>query len=261
MHQFTEVEFEGIVRQLVDTGYRFARYGETNDDRHVLFRHDIDFSPQRAAKLSAIEKRNGAFATYFVNLRSPFYSVLDPNTSRALRTVVDNGHELGIHFDAEGIGGRTWTREQLLSAIDREARLFEMVFGVRPRAMSWHNPDRTNVREFDDTTVGELVSAYAPVISQNYTYCSDSNGFWRYTPMPDVIAAGHQRLHLLTHPEWWTPTPLSERDRMDRCFLGRARANRDELAAFMRDTGRKDLPEQTGEQLSFVDEFGATFSR
>lgn len=41
-------------------------------------------------------------------------------------------------------------------------------------------------------------------------YCSDSNGYWRYERMMNVIKESQsEHLHLLTHPEWWTEDVMS----------------------------------------------------
>ena len=48
---FTETAYRDILRQLKTGGYRFARYGDGGLDRHVIWRHDVDISMHRAARL------------------------------------------------------------------------------------------------------------------------------------------------------------------------------------------------------------------
>jgi len=67
-----------------------------------------------------------------------------------------------------------------------------------------------------------LPSAYAPTIQNNYVYCSDSNGYWRFKSLHDVLNENYQKLHILTHPAMWTPEPMSPRERVQRCINGRA---------------------------------------
>ena len=74
-----------------------------------------------------------------------------------------------------------------------------------------------------------------------YKYCSDSNGYWRFQPMSAVIAEGHPRLHLLTHPEWWTKERLPPSERVDRAILGRARRVRREYDAGLERAGRRNI--------------------
>ena len=94
------LDFVSLLRQLEAAGYRFARYGERPSDRHVLWRHDVDVSMHRAARLAEIEAERGAVATYFVNPRSAFYNLRSPKSRRLLRRIRSLGHEIGLHFDA-----------------------------------------------------------------------------------------------------------------------------------------------------------------
>ena len=54
-----------------------------------------------------------------------------------------------------------------------------------------------------------------------YDYVSDSNGYWRFRRLDAVLAdADVERLHVLTHPEWWPPEPMSPRARLERSARG-----------------------------------------
>ena len=79
-----------------------------------------------------------------------------------------------------------------------------------------------------------------------YAYVSDSNGYWRFERLPEVLAAGaHERLHVLTHPEWWQEQPMSPRERILRCIEGRGRASEATYDALLSDNQRVNvgLPE------------------
>ena len=112
--------------------------------------------------------------------------------------------------------------------------------------MSWHNPDRSNLLDFDAEVYGGLTSTYSARLRRDYTYCSDSNGYWRFKPMRDVIDQGHDRLHLLTHPAWWTPEPMAPSDRIDRAILGRARKVRVDYDALLASGGRRNVTATNG---------------
>jgi hypothetical protein len=192
----------------------------------VIWRHDVDVSMHRAIRIAEIENAEGVAATYFLNPRSAFYSLFEPEIEALARRLVELGHEVGLHFDAGAYGVKMWTADSLEAALRRERILVETLLGTPVRVVSWHNPDQSNLLTFGAEEVGGLVSAYSDRLRRDYTYCSDSNGYWRFKPMHDVIREGHERLHLLTHPEWWTPQPMSPSDRIDRAILGRARGIR-----------------------------------
>jgi hypothetical protein len=67
------------------------------------------------------------------------------------------------------------------------------------------------------------VNAYGKGIWGSYGYCSDSNGIWRFRRLYDVLSeATEDKLQVLTHPEVWTPEPMSPRARIQRCIDGYA---------------------------------------
>ena len=238
---FTEESFRKLLHSLKQHGYRFARYGEAAGDRHVLWRHDVDFSLHRAARLAEIEAEEGVLGTYFLNPRSSFYNLLEPKIVALTRRISSLGHEIGLHFDAEAFGITQWTHATLEQLVTQERELVERILGEPVRTLSWHNPDLSNLMGFDAETVGGLINAYSASLRREYFYGSDSNGYWRFKPMGELIGEGHLRLHLLTHPEWWTPEPLAPSARVDRAILGRARATRRDYDAVLARGGRKNV--------------------
>jgi hypothetical protein len=221
---FTEVEY----RRLLTTArerWRFISFDEalTNIEHVALWRHDVDFSPQRALRLAQIENEVGVLATYFVLLTSTFYNALEPSVAATIRSIVDLGHQLGLHFDA-GLRRRLSGDDRIDTAVRFDKQIIEEYFGTPVHAVSYHNPDVPGGVPPDHELVANLVNAYGQPIRERYSYVSDSNGYWRHRRLADVLEARTEsRLHVLTHPEWWTPEPMSPRDRVTRCIDGRSR--------------------------------------
>jgi hypothetical protein len=238
---FTEDGFRALILALKSGGYRFARYHEAIAERHVLWRHDVDFSIHRAARLAAIEAEEGVVATYFVNPRSAFYNLLEPEISNLVARIRDLGHEIGLHFDAGAYTAPKWKQPELERALARERALLENILDFPICCVSWHNPDLSNLLDFDAEEIAGLVNAYGARLRRDYDYCSDSNGYWRFRSMADVIADGRPRLHLLTHPEWWMPEPMAPSARIDRAILGRARAVRRDYDMLLAAGGRRNV--------------------
>lgn len=236
--EFTEAGFRALISSLIAAGYRFASYGDAGEDRHVLWRHDVDVSMHRAVRLAEIEAEVGVHATYFVNPRCTFYNLLESGIIRLVHRIHNLGHEIGLHFDGGIDEGTNWTIDRLDQAVSHERALVEQAVGASVRSVSWHNPTMSNLLAFDQKHIAGLTSAYGATLRENYAYCSDSNGYWRFKPMADVISEGHRRLHLLTHPEWWTPEAMSPSARIDRAILGRARAVRRDYDVMLKTAGR-----------------------
>ena len=239
--EFTEDGFRSLLRTLGAGGYRFVRYGEQSDGRHVLWRHDVNVSMHRAVRLAEIEAESGVVATYFVNPRSAFYNLLEPEIEILARRIRSLGHEIGLHFDAGAFSNVPLTNDSLVSVLRSERSFVEKLLHSSITAVSWHNLDQSNLLDFDANEIAGMLNVYAGRLRRDYAYCSDSNGYWRFKPMDQVIRAGHTRLHLLTHPEWWTPEPMSPSERIDRAILGRAQKIRRNYEAIIYHGGRRNV--------------------
>jgi hypothetical protein len=215
---FTEAEYVRLVR-LAAQHYRFITFGAWRDapPRSVLWRHDLDFSVHRALALARIEADVGIVSTYFVNLHSPYYNALEADVAGRVREILALGHELGVHYDPT-----FETSRGPVETLAAERSLLEDVFGVHVPAFSLHNPVVAGWNAEEDEVAG-MVNAYGRGLRERFAYCSDSHGVWRHRRLRDVLeAADDERLHVLTHPEWWVPEPMPPRERVTRAIEGRA---------------------------------------
>jgi hypothetical protein len=226
---FTEASYRELLAAAVDR-YAFEPFGTAARGRHVLWRHDVDYSLHRAVALARLEAALGARATYFLSLHSDLYNLLEPAVLARAREIAALGHWIGLHFD-----GGFWAQGSLDERAAWEGRVLADALEVPVRAVSLHNPSVSGTDGLDAEELGGMVHAGARSVRDGYAYVSDSNGYWRFARLPEVLAAGeHERLHVLTHPEWWQEHPMSPRERILRCIEGRSRASEatyDELLA------------------------------
>jgi hypothetical protein len=217
---FTEAHYRANVRT-AKVYYAFEHYGTRSDEPHVLWRHDVDCSPHRALALARIEAEEEVTATYCFLLHSDFYNLLEPAVMRRVREILSLGHRLGLHFDAAVV--QPADEAELERALARERAILEDVFGAPVEAFSFHNPDFRETIGFDEDEYAGMLSTYGATLRRGYHYVSDSNGYWRFKRLADVLGEReHPRLHVLTHPEWWQAEPMSPRARIARCIEGRA---------------------------------------
>jgi hypothetical protein len=233
---FTEASYREIVAT-AKAGYAFEPFGTEATGRQVLWRHDVDYSLHRAVVLARVEAELGARATYFLTLHSDLYNVLEPAVHARAREIAELGHWIGLHFDAGFYAD---------GALDEraawEGRVLADALEVPVRAVSLHNPSVSGTESYDAEELGGMVHAGARSIRDRYAYISDSNGYWRFERLPDVIAARtHERLHVLTHPEWWQEEAMSPRERIMRCIEGRGRASEATYDALLADNGRVNV--------------------
>ena len=173
-------------------------------DKFALLRHDIDMSPRNALELAKIEADFGVKATYTVLLTGEFYNPLELENLNIFRSIVSLGHDLGLHFD--GSPKFMNNEEELEQKLRLEAEFLDNVLDLpnenKIKMFSFHNPSAfaLSCRNF---RYGGLVNAYGNYFCEKVAYTSDSNGMWRHQYWAELLEENHQRVQILTHPEWW----------------------------------------------------------
>jgi hypothetical protein len=230
------METYGWIAQLA-TGFVPASFGKIPwGQNFILFRHDVDVSLNRALSLAKVDAELGLQSTFFIDPLNQFYSVFEPNQRKILFEIIDLGHDLGLHFDSSRHSIET--DDDLEQALKFESRVLAKA-AAEPVAFSFHNPSRTELRLNQDSYAG-LANAYSEKLFTQVRYTSDSNGYWRHTPIADVLSEsiGRVPVQVLTHPEWWLDKKMSPRSRIHRAVYGRARNVVTSYDSLLADHGR-----------------------
>lgn len=203
--------------------YVFASYDAIPwGQRFVLWRHDCDYSLNRAHVLARVEAEESVYATYFLNPHCEFYNLYERGQYRLVQEILGMGHQIGLHFDASFHD--IPDEESLATHIRSESVLLEALYGVKPSVFSFHNPVASHMR-CEEEVYGGLVNCYSRRFKSEVPYCSDSNGYWRFRRLRDVLTqATDHCLQVLTHPGWWQENVMSPRQRIFRSVYGRAKA-------------------------------------
>ena len=218
----------GFYRQLMSlllSKFRPIRYPEfkPGQSSKILVRHDVDHSPDGALDLSRVEAGLGIRATYFWNLNSDFYNLLEPKNIKIVNHILDDGHDIGIHLDSSAFNIKN--ESDLVEALILNSSIFEKFFDAKILAFSFHNPTERDLL-FDEHLYGDrFINSYSKRIFSDFHYVSDSNGYWRYG---SVIQQLEQRkiinLHFLTHPVWWASVNQQPRHKILECLANRSAA-------------------------------------
>ncbi len=243
-HQANDQDFTvEAYRQLISlalTSYRLADYRSIPwGERFVLWRHDCDYSLNRSLALAKIEAEVGLRSTFFVNPHCEFYNLLESRQLALVKEMVQLGHDIGLHFD--GAFYNMASEGELNEQVSREADLLERFVGGRPAAFSFHNPSAFHLTCEADT-YGGLVNCYSKRFKTEVPYCSDSNGYWRFRRLFDVLSeAKDPCLQVLTHPGWWQEKQMPPRQRIFRSAYGRATATMHLYDQSLTNGGRENL--------------------
>jgi hypothetical protein len=206
----------------------------------LIWRHDVDFSLRCAADVAEVDAEHEIQSIFFINISSDTYNARSLTGKGLVNRILEAGHSIGIHFD-HGFYGLTPSVEVLFERLTHEANEFEGSFGVRPDVFSFHNPD-SSTKEFQDEYIGNFINFYSSIFQSEWDYCSDSNGYWRHSPISQVLSSSSQKpLQVLTHPEWWTRGDFKPRERLSLQFFLDAFMYLEDYDEFLRRQGRQNL--------------------
>lgn len=204
-------------------------YSSSEMNGKVLWRHDVDFSIGQSYLLAEIENKEGIQATYFIHLHNEFYSIWETDTLRLLYRIIEKGGKVGLHFDFGfyyGVYGKNMNKEDFEEAAHEEKRALLKLTSMSDQdkiPISFHNPELCNVMDIQSDYYGGMVNAYSAKIKEKFKYCSDSNGYWRYERLANVLQNKDVKsLHVLTHPGWWQLKEMAPADRIKKIISERA---------------------------------------
>lgn len=220
--------------------YVFSAYDTFDRNaKFVLCRHDVDLSPHRALRLALIEQEEGVISTYFWHLHSEYYNLFEKSIYDIICAINGMGHRFGIHFDTHFYNIRN--QQQIEENLLREKEILERLFPVEIKVFSFHNTN-SFIMGCQDWQYAGLVNTYAAYFQKEVTYCSDSNGYWRYARMADIVEkAEAPRLQLLTHPEWWQDGIMSPWQKIQRAIEGRKQQSLDHYRRLMKNGNMKNI--------------------
>jgi len=218
MSEFSPAGYAGLLGALRERGYAVRGFADADPAaRHLVLRHDVDFSLGAALAMAEREAEAGVQSAYFVLLRTEFYNPLSGEGLKALERIAAL-HEVGLHFDAALYGGDA---RALDAAAARECDLLAQVIGRPVDLISYHRPGDAR-GEYPERLGGRL-NVYAPRFYGPDRYCSDSRGGWHHGhPLEHAAIRAGRALHLLVHPFWWQEPALAPEERLRRFVAERS---------------------------------------
>lgn len=94
---FVYKQWEALCRELHEHGVHSipAREVQSNSDRYLVLKHDVETDVKRAHRLAAIEQRYGHRGSYYVQA----YLLSDAGNASLLKEIQEMGHEVSYHYD------------------------------------------------------------------------------------------------------------------------------------------------------------------
>ncbi|MEI9958762.1 MAG: hypothetical protein WDM90_21180 [Ferruginibacter sp.] len=237
---FTIEHYKLMLMEAKAKNYGFYFYDEISDkSEFILWRHDVDFSVNRALRLARVENEMNVKSTYFIHLHSEYYNAFEKDISKKILEIISLGHQIGLHFDTHYYN--ITDENELEAKLLIETDLIYKFFGVKAHVFSFHNTSPFTMA-CQKYTYGGMVNTYAAFFQNEVEYCSDSNGYWRYKRMIEVIRNNtSKKLQILTHPEWWQEEIMSPWQKIKRAIDGRAANNKKNYQEQIRNLNLKNI--------------------
>ena len=236
---FTRKNYRKILN-IAKKNYSFVFYGERNlKKKSVFLRHDIDFSVNSALALAKTEANLKIKSTYFLLPHSDFYNLLEPEITDIIRKIIKMGHRIGLHFEGQYYGINN--EKDLVKKLYLEKNFLESIFDCEINVFSFHNPDNFALNCVEYRYAG-MINTYAEYFKNKVTYISDSNGYWRYKRLEDILVEAKENyLQILLHPEWWQEKIMSPKERVWRCIDGRADKTKNKYVSILKKFKREHI--------------------
>jgi len=235
---FTLDNYKRIL-SIASRNYSFRFFNEEFIDKSIILRHDLEFSIPTALKMAQIEAEFGIKATYFVQLHSEFYNTLERASIISIKEISNLGHQIGLHFDTHFWNIKT--ERQLDKHLLIDKNIIEKYTGFKIKAFSFHNTTEF-ILSCRRAEYGGLINVYSDYYRDNYSYISDSLGFWRYERLENWLKEENgESLQLLVHDGLWQNDVLPPRRRIFKVIDDNANRLKSLYDNYLKKNGKKNI--------------------
>jgi len=201
MINFTYEFYTNLINIAKRKGYRFCEYKDLSGGNKIILRHDVDFSLHSAVCMAELESNLGVRSTYFLILTSNFYNLANESSISAVRQIMSEGHNIGLHFDEmnyrEHIGQEELVKEDIMQELFMLSKLLDREINI----ISYHRPSQ-NILD-SELVIPGVINTYSSRFFKDFKYISDSRRNWR-EPVEEILEhAQYPNIQMLTHPFWY----------------------------------------------------------
>lgn len=201
--------YRQIIRGIKSTEKNMTYAEAIGKSAFVIMRHDVEFSIERAYKMSLVESEEAFSSTYFVQITNNSYNAFSKTSIDMIKDMAARGHTIGLHYHLNGelnpILVRDGVRDQL--------RIMSEMLGMEINCYSFHRP----VKEvyYYNISIPYTINAYSKeffTYAENVKdddildvkYIADSKHRWNYGYPDYKTLMKYDKVQILVHPFSWT---------------------------------------------------------
>ena len=202
---WTHSDYVYAIKQFQDSKYHvssFQEFLENPSDKHLILRHDIDFSLSAARKMALMDHELGVTSSFFFRVHASNYNLFSAVGISLVQELLSMGHEIGLHLES---GAELFQSREKWDSLDAQFFTFEKMMGLKIAGFSAHEPARLGGLEVSDQAKirwNLKYHAYEERFTTEMKYLSDSSGRWREGPLTNFVNQ-FDRIQVLIHPIWW----------------------------------------------------------
>ena len=211
MNRFSYNEYKKIV-DVVRNNSNIVDYKDVlnnNLDKFCIFRHDVEFSIQRALDLAKIESELDLQSSYFFQLTNNCYNVVSAENLKKIREIHNLGHKIGVHTFIN----KERDYKNIIDIISRDILTLQKYVEVDIDRFSFHRPNLYKEVLEMNIKIDGVINAYSDEFftylngsnkTPDVKYISDSQHKWNYGNPFDIEFEKWDKLQLLLHEYSWT---------------------------------------------------------
>ena len=210
---------------------------------NCLLRHDINVNLSAAVTMAEAESKLGIKSTYFLMWRSPCYNLMSRANQLHAESIVEFGHQIGLHYDQGFDSQRQLSASETEEQISQQSDWLEKLLGIEISAVSFHQPSSVLLQSGMECR--NRINTYDKVKLKDFFYISDSNRIFSPWHADNLLNNLNQfeksisnyfpqNIQLLIHPIWW----IFEENSTELCWNQALLNNFEELQQQLIDTER-----------------------
>lgn len=201
-------EYRAILKNIKNSG-KYMDYKEASEaESFIILRHDIEFSIDRARRMSLIENEEGISSTYFVQITSNAYNAFSQKNIRLLKDMIQDGHHIGLHYHL----GKNVTYNHIKNEISEQIKILSEFLEYDIDRFSMHRP--TEESKYYEIQIEGIINAYSQEFfthlekvdkdsKPQVKYIADSKHRWNYGYPDEDTIEKFPKIQLLVHPYSW----------------------------------------------------------
>lgn len=203
MNDFFHEDYRNTINNYLENNYFVGSFNQIDNsdyDKYLILRHDIDNDIDKALEFAIIENELGVSSSYFFRVNARYYNILNPKNIEIIKNIENLNHEIGIHLEFNVIN-----EYKLETLVNNLLAVLNINLAKKIETYSLHEPSRVDIeithKEICDI-FGLVRGSYEKRFFKDIKYLSDSGGRWREGHFNEWVNVVN-KLQVLIHPWWW----------------------------------------------------------